>query len=420
MYYNFNRKKIPTPLALLFLLMIVLSVSFLARRVNRVAIQARKLPVELLKVTNITYNSATIFWRSQKKEVGWIIYGEEKNNLNQTRFDDRDLEKQKNNYFNHYMTLDFLKENTKYFFKIANSKGLLGNVGNIPFELVTQLKFTLTTNVKPAFGRVLNKNGAPVTDGIVVLTMAGASPLSTLTKNTGEWLIPLYYLTKEGEMGLFLPKPETAVTIEIINEDGLTSQIKTTFASVSPLPQTVILGENYDFKGENINVLSQTDNRLSSGKDLEIIFPKEGATIPGRIPLFKGTALPGKKVTLFITIGRNTRSFEITTKKDGIWEFTPFFEFQPGKYKTTVTTKNESGKEIKQERAFTIAKSGEAVLGEATPSATVAVTPTLPSPSPTATVVPTATPPVTGINFTPLVVSSSALIILGIGLLMIF
>ena len=73
-------------------------------------------------------------------------------------------------------------------------------------------------------------------------------------------------------------------------------------------------------------------------------------------------------------------------------------------------------------RQFTITKSGEQVLGEATESAQLTATPTF-TPTATITIAPTditPTLPSTGGNITYMMYSSAALILLGLGLFLVF
>ncbi len=113
---------------------------------------------------------------------------------------------------------------------------------------------------------------------------------STLTKSTGEWLIPLNYKKLSSS---------SKIKIEIISESNQISTIITNIDKISPLPKTVIIGKNYDFIQED-KVLSATSEISTTGekKDVEIIYPKEDAVIPGRIPLIKGLAPPNSTVIL--------------------------------------------------------------------------------------------------------------------------
>lgn len=421
-----EEKKIPTPVAFLFLLLMLSTLGFILNKPKTISVSASKLNFERMEATNITNSSASIFWRTKEKETGWLVYGENESRLNKQIFDDRDLADNKNPYFNHYITFKNLQPNKRYFFEAVTPKGLIKQNNNLPFSFVTKAQLPLVSSLPPAMGSIQDKNGRPLINGIVLLQIEGVEPLSDRTKDKGEWLIPLYYLTKINTNELIQPKGDSSVTIEIISEEGETSTIKTTLKKTSPLPQTIIIGKNYDFTRKEEKVLSETtEDQLGFGK-IDIIFPKENAAIPGKKPNLRGIALPLKKVKIIIE-SKTPQIFEIYADKDGIWNLAPFYDLEPGKHQLTIITEDESGKEVKITRIFNMLKSGESVLGEATPSGTIT-----PTAIPTNTPVP-ATPPMTptpvvsvtppgppGTNFFPLTVVSTALMILGTGLIMVF
>ncbi len=429
-----DEKKIPTPVAFLFLLLMLSTLGFVLNKPKTTSVSASKLRLERLEIANITNNSVSIFWRTKEKEASWLIYGEDERKLNKQIFDDRDLADNKNSYFNHYAIFKNLQPNKKYFFEIVTTKGVIRQNNNSPFIFVTKTQLPLSSSLPPAMGSIQGRNGRPLINGIILLKIEGAGLLSDRTKDKGEWLIPFYYLTKIDTDELIQPKVDSSVTIEVISEEGEMSTVKTIVKKTSPLPQTVIIGKNYEFNDEKEKVLSETTKgQLSFGK-IDIIFPKENAAIDAKKPNLRGTALPHKKVKIIIEslpTGRQAKTpqiFEIYADKDGVWNSAPFYDLDPGKHQLTIITEDENNKEVKITRIFNILKSGESVLGEATPSGTIT-----PTEMPTDTPVPT-TPPVTstpvvsvtqpapkpGINFFPLTVVSTVLMILGTGLIMIF
>jgi len=417
-----EEKKIPTPVAFLFLSLMLFTLGFILNKPKTVSVSASKLRLERLEITNITNTSASVFWRTKEKEVSWLIYGEDKNKLNKQIFDDRDLADKKNSYFNHYATFKNLQSNKRYFFEIITPKGLIKQNNNLPFSFITKTQLLLPPSLAPAMGSVQDENGRPLINAVVFLKIEESGPLSDMTKEKGEWLIPFYYLTRTNTSELIQPREDSLLTIEIISEEGKTSTIKTILGRTSPLPQTIILGKNYQFTAEEEKVLSETtQTQLNFGK-IDIIFPKENAGIAGKKPIFKGTALPNKRLKIIIE-SRTPQIFEIHADKDGVWKLTPFYNLEPGKHQVTLITKDENDKEVKITRTFYILKSGESVLGEATPSATITPTtiptetPILMTPTPAVSLTPPGPP---GINFFPLTMMSTALMILGAGLIMVF
>jgi hypothetical protein len=425
MYTPYQKeKKIPTLFGLFFILVLISSLGLVLDKQKKVSISAATPKLQRLEITNTTHNSTTIFWRTSERLVSWLRFGEEKNQLNEQIFDDRNVGNNRNLYFNHYVILKNLQSNKKYFFEIVTSKGLIKKGDNLPFVFITKAQLPQSTTLRPATGTIQDKTGIPLDNAIVLLKIEGTELLSDRTKEKGEWLIPLYYLTKINSNEFVQPTEDTLVILEIINETGNNSLVKAKLKQLTPLTQTIIIGKNYDFiQKKEEKVLSETSMAQPPLNNIDIIFPKENAAIPGRRPSFRGTAFPNKKIKIIIE-SKSSQIYEKYSDQDGIWKFTPFYDLEPGKHKLTIITEDESGKEVKVTRNFTILKSGEGVLGEATPSATL--TPTVPvitltvTPIPTEIVSPTESPPTSGISFVPLTIFGSALFVLGVGLVISF
>ncbi|HLC94433.1 MAG TPA: fibronectin type III domain-containing protein [Patescibacteria group bacterium] len=424
-----REKKIPTLLALLLLAVLVTSLSFGIQKFKTRTF-AKKITIESIEITNITHNTATIIWETPESEVSWLIYGKEKTKLEKTQFDDRDTGSTKKRRTQHYATLKNLEIAQDYFFKIATNKGIASSYNEAPFKLTTTNILATSSRISPAFGKVVNKNTSPLEEGIVILKIEGAHPVSTVTKSTGEWLIPLYYLIKSEGNTIFTPTPSQKVTIKAYDNESNRSLITTTFSRISPVPTTIVVGVTKELKEEVTGVLAAATAEttlIPSVKPIEftVIFPEENAAIPGTIPLIKGRGEAGSHIdiTLFHRQTSNSKLFKTTTNDDGEWKYTLSQPLSPGAYNAVIQTKNNQQKLMTLRRTFTIIKSGEAILGEATPEATIL--PQL-TPTPTAfpqkeiSLSPTNPPPTSGSNFTPLVASSIALILFGLGVIFAF
>lgn len=433
LYYQ-NQKRIPTPFAIIFLFLIMIGLSSTLNQQKKVAIKAAKNQLVRLEIINVTNNSATIFWRTPEKLISWLVYGEEKNQLNNQVFDERDVEGKREARFNHYAILKNLKPNKKYFFEIVTSKEVIKQKDNKPFSFSTKVQLPQPVNLPPARGRIQNRNGTPLVDAIVILKIEGADPLGDRTKDKGEWLIPFFYLTKANSNDFFQLEKNNLVTIEIISEEGEKSIVKALVKKITPL-KTIIIGKDYEFLTEEEKVLSEITQNRSSFQKIDIIFPKEGSAIHGKKPLFRGLALPRKKVKIIIE-SKLRQAVEVYSDEDGVWKLIPFYDLEPGNNKIILITEDEKGKEITLTRNFIISKSGEGVLGEATPSAELTPSPVKETPTPTPLIetptslpptptksfflTPTPSPIISGIDFFPLTVLATALIFLGGGLVIIF
>lgn len=431
MYYQPDQKQktIPLPIALLVLLVLVSSISIMIKKPLRKSVKAESVVIERCFATNVTPTSASVFCRTRSGEVALLLYGENAKKLDQIATDlENPLIKKNNHYFN----LRNLAPNKKVFFRlITKDKFIIGRL-NEPFQFNTASNFKLT-KFSNSYGKILMENGRPVDGAIVLITVADCQPISTTTKITGEWLASVYCLRNSNKTQPEAPQENTIVKIEIVDESGQTSSISTVFSKIGPIP-TLVLGQNIDLRQEKNDVLSVSDEAASARKisAIDIVLPKENAPISGLRPIFKGTAIPNSKIEITIE-SKRAQSYNIYSDKDGIWTLVPYYKLEPGKHKLTVVTKDKNGKTLELVRNFTILKSGERVLGEATPSGQLSVTeapspvPSIqisPTPEPTQIVVTqvslTATPPVTGGGMVPLVFVGTFLATFGAIFLFIF
>ncbi len=420
-----TEKKIAFPIALLFLIILVISTSFAIQKIKTVNLKANTIIFDAIEITNITHKSATIIWHTDAKTKGWILFGTNKNILLTSAFDDRDTINHKNIYSQHYVTLKNLDKNTRYYFNIASSQGIYTSQGHTPFSFMTSPELYQQKGIKPAFGKSINTNGSPAAESVVLLKIDGALILSTLTKTTGEWLIPLFSLIDKKTHQPLVFTDKTPVIIEIRNENNEKALFTTTIGHVSPVPETIIMGQNKEFIEEKINVLADfTTFTPSLQTEVDIIFPKDNAIIPGKRPLIKGTALPLAPVTMKLSSISTTHTFTFKSSREGIWSFTPPSDLSEEKYTLVITTHDMNNTPVTKTRMFTIAKSGESVLGDATPAATMTQTPTqaLPQPTipPTTIVTRIPSPPVTGNMTLSIPLIGSGLFILGLGFIMLF
>jgi hypothetical protein len=404
-------------LAVFFIILIFGFFTYVFSMKVKVPSRAAQKMIKRVEITNLTPVQVTIFWQTDAKESGWVIFGETEAKMDSIVYDERDLPTKQDRFINHFVTLRNLKENTRYFFQIISDNKLVKNTdGNASFVFVTPKVQSATANLTPIYGKVTKPNGEPEDNAVALVKVGNAHLLSALTKTTGEWLIPLNNTYDKDSLVIKVPKADEEVNVEIINEDKQISIIRAQISRITPLPQTVVIGNNYTFMNEN-NVLSAYDKNISVNRELDIIYPKENAIIPGRSPLIKGVSAPRSEV-LVVVEAVKTISSRVTTDKDGIWQLLLPESLVAGEYRITATT-TVNGRKVTKERKFTIAKSGEQVLGEATPEAI----PTELEPTPIKsgpTVIPTATAPVSGNNFKGFVWASASFIVIGLGILLAF
>lgn len=178
----------------------------------------------------------------------------------------------------------------------------------------------------------------------------------------------------------------------------------------------------FEFTTPKEDVLGDTTIRNVKLDSVDFIYPVPDAIITATIPLIKGVALPNSNVLINIKGININRNYSIKADNKGVWNLSSITKLSPGKYSLILSSTDKEGKKIEKHRSFTIAKSGEQVLGESTPSA-ITTTPTVtltiePPQTPTQAVVsPSPTIPVSGNSTMYMWVASIAFIILGFSLI---
>jgi len=406
--YFRNKNYIPLPLAIVVVFLLVIFFSHLFHQSSQPSKASKKL-LKRLEIVNLNYNQASIFWQTDDKTNGYIFYGENKNKINNLVFDDRDTPMKKNNFLYHLVNIKNLLPEKEYFFLIVVDNQIIKQENGEPFSFFTP-KFQLE-NKSPTliYGKIFQTNNLPLENAIVFLNFDQHYSFSTITKASGEWLIPLTVFYKKNDLKAKIGDFNDKVIIEILSEGGEKTIVTGKINQFSPLPQTLVIGKNYNFLFEE-NVLGVKNevhliNKKNNEKAIEIIFPQEEAVIPGYRPIIKGIALPEKEIflSLFPLEDKNKiYNARVKANKDGFWSLKFLENLIPSKYQLILQTVDEKNNDIQLTRGFRLignqAIEGK-VLGESTPSATIIPTTVKllsPSPSPVSFYNPTPT-----INLTP-------------------
>lgn len=374
-FYQNKEIKIPVWFSVLFLLIIIVFFNFfLNTNYLKITSRATIYPIRQIKVTNITNNQATIFWETSEKEKSYLILGENKNQLNKVYFDDREVSLDRKQRIFHIVLLNNLESEKEYYFKIMTEKGVYGDLEGQPFSFKTTTKNIKIFLSPPIYGRIVDLRNQSLTNAIVFLYKNNDLLAITYTKEKGDWLVILKRANQSFNSSEILK-------IEVYSEDKKKSVIEGKINQLSPVKETVIIGKNYSFLTEG-QVLSIEGTRLGPRYDFDIFYPKDKAIVSGFKPLIKGSGLPDSEVNVII---KSNTIYSFKTKVDlkGDWLINLPVNLNPGQYQLEAIGQGVNRK-ITKIRQFTIAKSGEQVLGEATPSATIippTITPTMITPT---------------------------------------
>lgn len=395
---------------------------------NSVSTRASKKVIKRHEVVNLSTNQAGIFWQTEKKEIGWVVYGDNKDKVETMALDERDADNSKRSSYNHYVLLRNLDGDRVYYYKIVGNNEVATAAAGEPFSFRTAKTLGSATSIKPAYGKIAGPNGQPVENAFVFLYYPEGSPLLSISKSTGEWLIPLQNIVSILNGRTILVDELAQVKIEVAADDMPATTIMIPVKNTNPFAQTIIMGREYIIPKENEGVLGEKTVKEKALSPIDIVFPRENAVIPAVRPLLKGVALPGKKITLSIN-SQPAFQKELIVDSEGLWRTDIPFAVSPGSYTLIAETVDAKEKRVVVKRNFTVPKNGEQVLGEATGSAsltpiptyasTTQITPTIPIATPT-TMLQTPTPPVSGFDSKILMYVSGALILMGAGFLIVF
>ena len=435
LYLN-KENKLPTVIGFLFV--IFTTVIFARFFLGSAGSSKASLKIaKRVEIVNLSPTQTSIFWQTDQKESGWIIYGETENNENKIVLDEKDLNnigEKKSKYIVHLAILKELIPGKKYFFKIiTDNNQIIAQPDGKSFSFITpQSSLNGLQNISPAFGKVLRSNSVdPLTDSYIILSVKGGYALLTQIKSTGDgsWLIPLNQIYSKDSQNILTISDKDKIIIEVVTIEGEGMTITTVRSKISPLPQTTVFikDKNVSFTEED-NVLSASTNLdITNNNQTDILYPKESSLIPGNIPVIKGVAMPLTKIEITIN-SKKVYSAITTSDSKGNWSYLVPENLELGTHTIMIKTKDRTGKEITVTRKFTIiAQQGNEgrVLGTASGEPTIIFTPVptnivYNSPIPTVPSDITTTPPISGSNFFGTVFGSLSLIIIGGGILLAF
>jgi len=411
-----KEKKVPTFIAIIFLLVSMVAGVFLIKNSSILFSRASaENSPKLLKLTNINNSGATISWLTEKELGGFIKIGETQEQLNLTFRDDRDSNEQTSAYKIHYVVLKNLKASTKYYFKISSGNQLFDEGGK-PFELTTA---SLPSGSLPpsdvANGFIVTTNDAPAQGLIVYFSLANMTSQSALTGSTGNWLIPLNTAFSTN-LNAYATYDKEAQVAEIFVQGGSlgTATAAVTTKNDNPVPK-ITLGKTYDFRqagtsenpdgpsaaNQEANVTPTPSTATSSGlpkitpttspsptTNITIVSPGNEENIATQKPNIFGTG-PANK-TLQIKVESPTPySASIKTDSSGNWTYTPPANLAPGEHTVTLTY---AGKIIT--RKFTVLAAEDSSMPAFTATPSASLTPTnrvTPTPTIRANLTPTPT-----------------------------
>ncbi|MDO8599967.1 MAG: Ig-like domain-containing protein, partial [bacterium] len=340
---RFWDRKIPSVAALILLFVSVWVTSFLIDR--GIFIVGRASPDEVpqnVQVTNITDTSFTVVYTTNSQIEGAVSLQE--NGEESIIFDDRDKQSgEPGKYYSHFITVADLEPNTSYSFKvIAGGKEYLDN--EQLYKISTGEEITDSPpEQNPLVGKIVSPDAQTLGDTLVVATIPGASPIASLTKGEGNYIIPTNSLRTDDLVSYFVLEEESEIVLNFFYRD-LTSELTFLYKNAGAIPP-VTLEKSYDFSEEekapqeaipSSQLTAPTPETGVSGR-VQITIPKKDETFIDAQPVFRGSALPNKPLSITIEPGKVT--INATTDRSGNWSARPSKPLSQGGH--TITVRSE-------------------------------------------------------------------------------
>jgi hypothetical protein len=401
-----RKSKIPTIIGLIVLVFGLAAGVLLvgSQRFFRLGAEAELAPKDV-RISNISDNSFTVSWVTDKVTGGFVKWGEDPESLDKIELDEVGGEG-----ITHTASIRAVSPGKTYYFKINSGGNDFDNSG-IPWQVSLASSLPVPAKTNLVSGSVLTGSGQPAKNALVYITLGGGSLLSTVTSENGSWVIPISQ-TRSQDLSGFVDIDEKNTLMEIsvnAGSDGVASaQIYP--QSAKPVP-AIILGETHDFKSlpasevseipkasiglpeestpsSKFQVEEKTQAPTSQSVTLESL--DEGEVVTSTKPQFFGEGPAGTTISITVESEPVTGSVKIPTTGD--WNWSPPAGLSEGTHKITISWRDTQGILRTLTRTFVV-QAAEGPAFESTPSATLTPTPT-PTPSPRST--PTPTPTITG------------------------
>lgn len=241
------KKRIPTIVGLGILVVgLVVGVIFLGTGPGVFAPRATpETTPSQIKLTNVTDSGFTVSFFTAESTPGFVKYGTEANSIKSQTGDDRDqLSGTVGSYQLHHITVRGLKPSTNYYYLIGTGTNASFDNNGAPFTVKTTEKGGAPSAAKTAYGNILSAAGNPVNGAIVYVSMPEVGEMSSLTKASGGWAIPLSNARKADGSGYAVITESDMLTIlaQGLRADE-TSNVTVSVAESQPVAD-ITLGQN--------------------------------------------------------------------------------------------------------------------------------------------------------------------------------
>lgn len=405
---SFWNKRIPSLLGLLMIGIGIFTATIFSRQVTDLFLRAAPSEVPSnIRITNVSDTSFSVTYMTEANVIGTVVLQPDNaSGVQKVILDDRDQASGKpTQYQLHSITMRDLNPQTTYQFSI-NSGTTTYLDADKPFSATTGS--TIQDNPasqNPVIGKISLPGGDNPAEAIVYITLPNAQTLSTLTKDSGTYILPMTGI-RTSDLKSFVTFDDKVIFQILAVNNTLSSKVFVSIKNSNPVP-LIILSNDYDFT-VNTNPIASTSAQALGFPEFpidtsiratpQIQTPTDNETFTDTQPILKGQAVPNSAVEITIHSDEKLTA-TVVSDSNGNWSYRPNRQLTPGQHTITITTKDKFGVMQTIQKAFTIFQSGTQVAEAATPSATLAPSPTL-TQTPTPTLSANQTPSPTGISTT--------------------
>jgi hypothetical protein len=409
-----KQKKIPTLFAIVVLVIGIVAGVFLVQsdKIFQTNASPEATPTQV-RITNITDRGFAVSWITDKQSQGFVSYGPS-TSLGLVAKQQSDLPNAATNV--HHATIESLKANTTYYFKIGSGDQLFDNNGQL-YQVKTGPQLSNPPSQDIIFGNIVDATNKPQANATVYITLTGVTPQSVLTDSSGKWSLPLS-TSRNITLSSFANYTEDSlIEIFVQGGSGKIATAKTKAKNAHPVP-TITLGQNLDFT----NVTSLPAGSLPNAKitlpqntqqtqtsvqtqststtpSVEVILnsPQSNEVLTNTKPIISGTGTPKTAITIKLQ-GPKTINGSTTINSQGNWSWAVPQTLSVGNYTITLSWKDENKQTKTSTSSFSISKPQAAASNVATGSATStavgspSIATSTATPSPTTTAVSNLTP----------------------------
>ena len=390
----FTKYRMPTIIGVLILIAGVAAGIFVVGQ-QQTALFPRAAPQftpKQVRLTNISENGFSVSWITDEATSGFVKLGTAVNKLDQTFGDDRDQRSGSvSNNLTHHVTVRSLRPGTTYWFKIGSGSDrmLYDNQGQ-PYQVTMAIALGTPPAADTAYGTVMTAAGSPAKGTIVYAQLPGATPLSALVQDNGNWVISLSTARTSDLSSYVSYDDSTSLELLVQGGSGGTATAQVTTNNDSPVP-TITLGKTHDFRQGSGGAAEPeaTPSAVPSGGqassqfsflpvgeasetgEIALLNIDEGEVVTATQPAFLGKAPAGVTLTIKVE-SPQTYTGTVKVDADGTWDWTPPAGLEPGNHTITMSYTNDEGILQTIKRNFVVAASSGSGLPSfsASPSAT--------------------------------------------------